>query len=209
MYGCGSFLITKHYSEMGQNDRGNGTEGETTWTVRNSSSFWKIPELTNKAFPHWKRMISSILTQRARPIYLMNRPVSIYSPVSTFFKRAFSCESTGPCRQGHWPWIDPRGYGKSNPCHARYHNLRSRDFVALKNLNRRKAASPDKIKPVVLQELREELAPILKILFERSLQNGSVPDDWTSANVRITIVQKRWQVLCCQLSTNLPYLCLV
>ena len=45
------------------------------------------------------------------------------------------------------------------------------------------AAGPDKIKPVVLQELREELAPILKIPFKRSLQNGSVPNDWTSANV--------------------------
>ena len=42
----------------------------------------------------------------------------------------------------------------------------------LKNLNPKKAAGPDKIKPVMLQELREELAPILKILFERSIQNG-------------------------------------
>ena len=53
----------------------------------------------------------------------------------------------------------------------------------LKNLYPRKAAGTDKIKPAVLQELREELAPILKILFERSLQNGSVPNVWTSANV--------------------------
>ena len=53
----------------------------------------------------------------------------------------------------------------------------------LKNLNPRKAAGPDKIKPVVLKELSEEFAPILKILFERSLQNGIVPSDWTSANV--------------------------
>ena len=53
----------------------------------------------------------------------------------------------------------------------------------LKNLNPGKAAGPDKIKPVVLKEFREELAPILKILFERSLQNGIVPSDWTSANV--------------------------
>ena len=36
----------------------------------------------------------------------------------------------------------------------------------LKNLKPRKAAGPDKIKPVVLQEHREELVPILKILFE-------------------------------------------
>ena len=49
----------------------------------------------------------------------------------------------------------------------------------LKNINPRKAAGPDKIKPVVLQEL----ALILNILFERSLQNSSVLNDWTSANM--------------------------
>lgn len=53
----------------------------------------------------------------------------------------------------------------------------------LKNLKPKKAAGPDKIKPVVLQELREELAPILKVLFERSLDSGAVPKVWTSANV--------------------------
>ena len=53
----------------------------------------------------------------------------------------------------------------------------------LKNRNPRKAAGSDNIKPVVLQELREKLAVILKILYERSLQNVSVPNDWTSANV--------------------------
>ncbi|MEW8548727.1 MAG: reverse transcriptase family protein, partial [Candidatus Thiodiazotropha sp.] len=53
----------------------------------------------------------------------------------------------------------------------------------LKNLKPKKAAGPDRIKPVVLQELREELAPILKVLFERSLDSGTVPSVWTSANV--------------------------
>ena len=36
---------------------------------------------------------------------------------------------------------------------------------------------------VVLQELREELAPVLKVLFEQPLHNGTVPSDWDSANV--------------------------
>ena len=53
----------------------------------------------------------------------------------------------------------------------------------LKNLKPKKAAGPDRIKPVVLQELREELAPILKVLFERSLESGAVPLIWNSANV--------------------------
>ena len=37
------------------------------------------------------------------------------------------------------------------------------------NLIPKKAAGPDRIKRVILQELREELAPIVKVLFERSL----------------------------------------
>ena len=53
----------------------------------------------------------------------------------------------------------------------------------LKNLKPKKATGPDRIKPVVLQELREELAPILKVLFERSLESGAVPLIWNSANV--------------------------
>ena len=40
----------------------------------------------------------------------------------------------------------------------------------LKNLNPRKAAGPDRIKLAMLQEFREELAPILKILFVKSFQ---------------------------------------
>ena len=52
----------------------------------------------------------------------------------------------------------------------------------LKNLKPKKAAGPDKIKPVVLQELKEEMASMLKLFFERSLESGTVPSIWTSAN---------------------------
>ena len=55
----------------------------------------------------------------------------------------------------------------------------------LKNLKPKKAAGRDMIKPVVLQELREELAPILKVLFERSLESGAVSLIWNSANVSL------------------------
>ena len=52
-----------------------------------------------------------------------------------------------------------------------------------------KAAGPDKIKPVIIQELRVELAPIIKVLFERSLKSGAVQLIWNSANVSL-IFQK-------------------
>ena len=53
----------------------------------------------------------------------------------------------------------------------------------LKNLKPGKAASPDKLKPLLLQELCNEIAPILQIIFERSLQTGKIPSDWSKALV--------------------------
>ena len=53
----------------------------------------------------------------------------------------------------------------------------------LKNLKPGKAAGPDGLKPLLLKELGEEIAPILKIIYERSLQTGKLPADWTKANV--------------------------
>ena len=42
---------------------------------------------------------------------------------------------------------------------------------------------PDGLKPLLLRELREEIAPILKIIYERSLSTGKLPADWMKANV--------------------------
>ena len=53
----------------------------------------------------------------------------------------------------------------------------------LKNLNINKAAGPDEIKPKVLHDLAEQIAPILTILFQKSLSTGQVPLDWKNANI--------------------------
>lgn len=53
----------------------------------------------------------------------------------------------------------------------------------LSNLKPDKAAGPDDIKPLVLKELRHEIAPIICLLFERSLATGELPTDWTKARV--------------------------
>ena len=53
----------------------------------------------------------------------------------------------------------------------------------LKNLTPGKAAGPDKLKLLLLQELRNEIAPLLQIIFERSLQTGKLPADWSKALV--------------------------
>ena len=54
----------------------------------------------------------------------------------------------------------------------------------LKDLNPHKAAAgPDQIKPLVLQKLRDVIAPILQVIFQRSLNTGRVPKDWSTAFV--------------------------
>jgi len=53
----------------------------------------------------------------------------------------------------------------------------------LKDLNPNKAAGPDHIKPLVLRELRDVIAPVLQVLFQKSLDSGEVPEDWSRASV--------------------------
>ena len=53
----------------------------------------------------------------------------------------------------------------------------------LKLLKPHKAPGPDGIKPLILRECAEELAPALAAIFRSSLKNGVVPNDWREANV--------------------------
>ena len=53
----------------------------------------------------------------------------------------------------------------------------------LKNINPHKAKGPDEIHGRVLKECRTNIAPILAIIFEKSLTSGSIPSDWKHANV--------------------------
>ena len=51
------------------------------------------------------------------------------------------------------------------------------------NLNPSKASGPDSIKPIVLKNLSNEIALFLSVLFQKSLDSGQVPHDWTKACV--------------------------
>ena len=53
----------------------------------------------------------------------------------------------------------------------------------LKELNPNKACGPDGISPRMLKELADEVAPILTLLFRTSMDTGTVPEDWRSANI--------------------------
>ena len=53
----------------------------------------------------------------------------------------------------------------------------------LKSLNPHKATGPDQFKPIVLQTLHAELAPVLQVVYQKSLDSGKLPHIWKEANV--------------------------
>ncbi len=72
----------------------------------------------------------------------------------------------------------------------RHSNLRTVRFTARKiedkiaSLRTDAAAGPDGIGPGLLKELASELAPVLAVIFNRSLSEGKVPlEDWREANM--------------------------
>ena len=63
-------------------------------------------------------------------------------------------------------WVDPKGVLK-----------------LLNNLNIHKASGPDGQSARVLKECSSEISPVLALIYNESLAQGTVPDDWRQANV--------------------------
>ena len=53
----------------------------------------------------------------------------------------------------------------------------------LKDLNPHKAAGPGLLKSLVIQRLSEVIAPVLQVIYKKSLDTGRVPKDWSTAYV--------------------------
>ena len=86
--------------------------------------------------------------------------------------------------------------------------------IAIKKLlqksNQRKTTGPDMIPTRNLKECSEELAPILTIIFNRTLQTGNVQEDWKSADISEVFKKGQqydpanycpvsWTCLCCKM----------
>ena len=56
-------------------------------------------------------------------------------------------------------------------------------------MNPRKATGPDSIPAPILNAFVTEIAPILTVIYNKSLQEGTLPDDWRHANV--TAINKK------------------
>ncbi|MFI5407621.1 MAG: reverse transcriptase domain-containing protein, partial [Nitrososphaerales archaeon] len=64
----------------------------------------------------------------------------------------------------------------------------------LKSLKINKSPGPDLIHPKVLYELRDIIAPYLSNLFEQSVVQGKIPNDWKMSSV--TVIHKKGKKNC-------------
>ena len=55
---------------------------------------------------------------------------------------------------------------------------------ALNNLNSSKSPGPDQVHPRVLKELAEQLSHPLRLLFDKTLRDGKIPESWKVAEVK-------------------------
>ena len=62
--------------------------------------------------------------------------------------------------------VDPRGVEKQ-----------------FKKINIHKASGPDRLNVKVLRECRSEIVPVLAYIYNASLAQGFVPDEWRQANM--------------------------
>ena len=69
----------------------------------------------------------------------------------------------------------------------------------LSNLKPDKGVGPDSIKPVVLKQLKKEIAPVICLLFEKTLQTGQLPSDWKkhkSVPYSKRVTKQNRQIIC-------------
>ena len=90
------------------------------------------------------------------------------------YESTFTLEDTS-----HIP--QPRG----EPCSPMSNIIVTEEGVAklLRRINPNKACGPDMIPARILKEFADEISPSLTAIFQKSLDSGTVPDDWRSANV--------------------------
>ena len=122
----------------------------------------------------------TLLTETAKANALDDQFQSVFSPTTPISLKSLAQKSLQDLHDsGASPPFQPSPYPKMPDISIAAEGI----DTLLVGLNPHKAAGPDKFKPIVLQTLHNELAPILQLIFQRSLDTGKLPDIWKEANV--------------------------
>ena len=122
----------------------------------------------------------TLLTETAKANALNDQFQSVFSPQDPISFKSLAQKSLHDLHDsGASPPFQPSPYPKMHDISIAAECIGK----LLVGLNPPKSAGPDKFKPIVLQTLHKELAPILQLIFQRSLDTGKLPDIWKEANV--------------------------
>ncbi len=77
----------------------------------------------------------------------------------------------------------PEPEGKNLPLIPRLTIYEKGVLKLIQNLNPNKAQGPDNVPPWMLQQCADEVAPVLTDLFQNSIDQGQLPEQWRKANI--------------------------
>jgi hypothetical protein len=113
--------------------------------------------------------------------HIHDLPDSVWSPASYDFMK--SCSVTNSCVSHEYPDLNPWFNDVSTLCLSRCFSMCLQiTEKLLKNINPSKASGPDNIPNRILKECAKQLAPGLKIIYQKSIDTAILPRDWLNAN---------------------------
>ena len=136
------------------------------WKNEKVKKFWSfVKSLKKDAFGITSLRENGILkTDTFNKANICNKQFkSVFTRESDF---EIPCKSTSPFTPMGEITVDPKGVLK-----------------LLNGLNIHKAPGPDGLSARVLKECSSEIAPILTLIYNELLAQGTIPDDWRQANV--------------------------
>ena len=134
--------------------------------ANNRRQFWKYIKA--------KRRDSSGISPLLVDGSIISDPQGKAAVLSDQFRSVFTLEDTS-----NVPNLDGNTFAPMSAI-----SISSRGIQAqLDNLDPNKAQGPDKIAPFVLKNCAAEIAPMLEIIFNQSLNTGVLPSDWLTANI--------------------------
>ena len=164
---------------LGLNDENSACNNKKLFSFLKSS---KQDQLGTPALNHRNRLVTEtaekadVHNQQFQSVFTAKEPLSLSRLCKMTLQNAADSGVIPPRTL-------PAGVLKTTPVMEDFSISVAGILKLLQNLKPGKAAGPDRLKPVLLKELREEIAPIVQIIFERSIQTGKLPTEWCRAQV--------------------------